>query len=106
MTMMVVMMVMMTLIKTSLIVINDSQMCLDLPWKAILYRAFSIKLKNVKYLLKLRYLLDKLQVAPFPHLFDNGSLLPPKTVTSHIDSKEQSQWWQLHTAENLHSKIA
>ena len=45
----VIMVIIMTLIKTSLIVINDSQMCLDLPWKAILYKAFSIKLNNVKY---------------------------------------------------------
>ena len=67
MAMMVVMVIIMSLIKTSLIVISDSQMCLDLPWKAILYRAFSIKLANVKYLL------DKLQVSPVPHLFDHGS---------------------------------
>ena len=70
-TMMVIMIVIMALIKTSLIVISDSQMCLDLPWKAILYRAVSIKLTNVKYLL------DKLQVAPVPHLFDHGSWFLP-----------------------------
>ena len=51
-----VMMVMMMLIKTSLIVIKDSQMCFDLPWKAILYRAFSIKLKNVKYFFQIKSL--------------------------------------------------
>ena len=65
-TMMVIMIVIMALIKTSLIVISDSQMCLDLPWKAILYRAFSIKLCKIF-----------IQVSPFPHLFDHGSWFLP-----------------------------